>query len=164
MKANASTDRCYMNKPFASPGQNSKRHFKRRCCEVPPTKFTLPRVTQQVQLSMQSHAGDSAAEASQQQHPTPVEPQLSASIADCLKPYITAESKWWPWKYNSRIHYRQQGSVGPCILLVHGFGVGAFHFDQLIQKLSAGYQVWAVDLLGQGMSWPAEEPPQGACE
>lgn len=110
---------------------------------------------------MRPSAEPSAVEASELHHQSRAESQVPEDIADCLRPYVTAESRWWPWKYNSRIHFRQQGTSGPCILLVHGFGVGAFHFEDLVQQLSTKYQVWAIDLLGQGMSWPAAEPPQG---
>ena len=84
-------------------------------------------------------------------------PQLPA----CLQPFVTDASKWWNWNYDSKVHYRKQGSSGPPVLLVHGFGVGAFHFEQLLDQLSSSHQVWAIDLLGQGMSWPSTRPSQG---
>lgn len=43
------------------------------------------------------------------------------------------------------------GSTGPPLLLVHGFGVGAWHWEKNIEVLAnQGYRVFAVDLLGQG--------------
>ena len=95
------------------------------------------------------------------QHSAQAANALDQPLESCLQPFVTIESQWWDWKYNSRIHYRRRGSEGPNILLVHGFGVGAFHFEQLIQKLSKSYQVWAIDLLGQGMSWPVRTPLPG---
>ncbi|EIE19212.1 alpha/beta-hydrolase, partial [Coccomyxa subellipsoidea C-169] len=47
------------------------------------------------------------------------------------------------------------------ILLVHGFGVGAHQFSNLIPLLSDTHQVWALDLLGQGLSWPSREALEG---
>lgn len=151
---NTTLDRCFVDKPFTSPHQYVKRHHKRSCHETPWTS-TISHETARHQPSR------STVRFSQQQPSCNTERQVPASIADCLKPYVTAQSQWWQWKYNSRIHFRQQGSSGPCVLLVHGFGVGAFHFDKLIHKLSATCQVWAIDLLGQGMSWPDTEHSEG---
>lgn len=155
---NTLVDKCFLD--VTSARQHLKRHTKRRCCEVPSSstgshEAIRPKST--VRLKPES----SSVVASRQQSSSPTGQQIPARIADCLKPYVTADSRWWQWKYNSSIHYKHQGSSGPCILLVHGFGVGAFHFDELIQKLSATCQVWAVDLLGQGMSWPESEPSEG---
>lgn len=86
---------------------------------------------------------------------------FAQELPACLQPFVTDASQWWVWKYNSKIHYRKQGDTGPVVLLIHGFGVGAFHFEQLLSQLSSSCQVWAVDLLGQGMSWPSKKPTQG---
>jgi hypothetical protein len=56
----------------------------------------------------------------------------------------------WDWKYSSRIRYYQAGSTGPPLLLVHGFGVGAYHYERNIPFLAQHFRVWSVDLLGQG--------------
>ena len=58
--------------------------------------------------------------------------------------------------------YRQKGRSGPRILLVHGFGVGSFQFIPLMDQLAEDHQVWALDLLGQGLSWPSAEALAGA--
>jgi pimeloyl-ACP methyl ester carboxylesterase len=50
---------------------------------------------------------------------------------------------------------------GPPILLVHGFGVGAFQWYLLMERLAEEHQVWALDLLGQGLSWPSEQALAG---
>lgn len=152
-------DKCFVDTPFTSACQYNKRHNKRRCYEAPLTKASFHEANRHQPSRFKP---DSSAFRSSHQHSSSnTQHQVPATVADCLKPYITAQSRWWQWKYNSRIHYRQQGSSGPCVLLVHGFGVGAFHFEKLIHKLSATCQVWAVDLLGQGMSWPDTEPPEG---
>lgn len=64
----------------------------------------------------------------------------------------------YDWKYGSKIHYLHSGSKGPSILLVHGFGVGSYHFCHNIHALSKNHKVWAVDLLGQNRSWPERDP------
>ena len=56
---------------------------------------------------------------------------------------------------------RQKGRSGPRILLVHGFGVGSFQFIPLMEQLAVDHQVWALDLLGQGLSWPSAEALAG---
>lgn len=161
MARNPTLDTCFVPKPFV-PAQTLKpRHMRRQCCETPSATLQLHQRSrsQFFQSSESNKAVKSTSNHSmegvtgRQLHPTDLE--------ECLQPFVTPESQWWDWKYNSRIHYRQQGSSGPCILLVHGFGVGSFHFEQLIQRLSSAYQVWAVDLLGQGMSWPAAAPAPG---
>ena len=156
---NTLIDKCFVDKPFSSARQYIK-HNKRRSYEAPLSNTGFREAANHQLTRFKPY--NSLVKASQQQPSSTTERQVPASIADCLKPYVTAESRWWQWKYNSRIHYRQQGSSGPCILLVHGFGVGAFHFEELIHKLSSTCQVWAVDLLGQGMSWPDAEPPEGS--
>lgn len=56
---------------------------------------------------------------------------------------------------------RQTGRSGPRILLIHGFGVGSFQFIPLMEQLAVDHQVWALDLLGQGLSWPSAEALAG---
>lgn len=58
--------------------------------------------------------------------------------------------------------HRQQGVRGPRLLLVHGFGVGSFQFFPLMERLADEHQVWALDLMGQGLSWPSEQALAGA--
>ena len=41
-------------------------------------------------------------------------------------------------------------AAGRAVLLVHGFGVGAYQFEATMDDLSNGHRVWAIDLLGQG--------------
>ena len=84
-----------------------------------------------------------------------------AWLCEALKVLVQKDSKWFSWRYGSKIHYRQKGDKGPCILLVHGFGVGSFQFIPLMDVLAEGHQVWALDLLGQGLSWPSAEALAG---
>lgn len=40
--------------------------------------------------------------------------------------------------------------ANPPLLLVHGFGVGAWHYERNLPDLARSYHVFAIDLLGQG--------------
>lgn len=138
---------------------------KRRCVEAPlSSKPPLPRASgsrsdatcrrplkQQNCYASSTHRTHSKSDTVSKQ----------AHMPACLQPFVTDASQWWSWQYNSKIHYRQKGSDGPAVLLIHGFGVGAFHFEQLMDQLSSSYQVWAIDLLGQGLSWPGTQPSRG---
>ncbi|GBF98208.1 hypothetical protein Rsub_10708 [Raphidocelis subcapitata] len=69
----------------------------------------------------------------------------------------TAAEGFHPWRWGSRVHYYTAGESGPALLLVHGFGVGGHHFERNFADLSRRFRVFAVDLLGQGASWPAAD-------
>ncbi|MDX1978357.1 MAG: alpha/beta fold hydrolase, partial [Pseudanabaenaceae cyanobacterium bins.68] len=57
----------------------------------------------------------------------------------------------WRWR-DYDIHYAIAGSGVP-LVLVHGFGAAIGHWRKNIPVLAAaGYQVWAIDLLGFGRS------------
>eukprot|EP01024_Parvocaulis_polyphysoides_P073072 TRINITY_DN9365_c0_g3_i1.p1 TRINITY_DN9365_c0_g3~~TRINITY_DN9365_c0_g3_i1.p1 ORF type:complete len:455 (+),score=75.50 TRINITY_DN9365_c0_g3_i1:22-1365(+) len=67
------------------------------------------------------------------------------------------EGYFWDWKYDTKINYIHKGSHRtnqPAVLMIHGFGVGAFHFNRNIDKVGEDFRVWAVDLVGQGRSLP----------
>ena len=51
-----------------------------------------------------------------------------------------------------RVNYIQHGSSGPALVFVHGFGASAFHWRYQIAALAATHRVFAVDLLGFGLS------------
>jgi pimeloyl-ACP methyl ester carboxylesterase len=59
-----------------------------------------------------------------------------------------------------RIRYFTAGTSGPPLLLLHGFGVGAYHYERNIDELSKTCRVFAVDVLGQGSSWPSRPATQ----
>lgn len=67
-----------------------------------------------------------------------------------ITPHIS-KSIDWEWK-NWRVHYVQAGTVGPNLVLIHGFGASTDHWRKNIEILSQHYRVWAVDLLGFGRS------------
>lgn len=75
--------------------------------------------------------------------------------------YQAAGWQFWNWEDSEtgghRIHYISAGidnrSKGPTVLLVHGFGACAYHWRHNIPALvEAGHRVFAVDLLGFGLS------------
>jgi pimeloyl-ACP methyl ester carboxylesterase len=69
---------------------------------------------------------------------------------------VEIEPQLWMWR-GWKISYVQQGTQGPCLLLVHGFGASTAHWRKNIEVLSQNYRVWAIDLLGFGRS---EKPRQ----
>jgi pimeloyl-ACP methyl ester carboxylesterase len=69
---------------------------------------------------------------------------------DTITPQVS-QSIYWEWK-SWRVHYVQAGTVGPNLVLIHGFGASTDHWRKNIELLSAQYRVWAVDLLGFGRS------------
>lgn len=67
--------------------------------------------------------------------------------------------KKYTWKYDFDVSYVREGLQDkPALLLLPGFGVGAFHFDRNIPELSKHFEVFSIDLLGQGNSWPRSRP------
>jgi pimeloyl-ACP methyl ester carboxylesterase len=67
------------------------------------------------------------------------------------------EFSFWEWR-GYPIRYTQQGTGQP-LLLIHGFGGAIGHWRQNIPALAAaGYQVFAIDLLGFGGSAKPDLP------
>jgi hypothetical protein len=72
--------------------------------------------------------------------------ELGASDTSSV-PYITIdddiehECEFYDWKWGSRIAYVRAGRQGPPLLLVHGFGVGAYHFERNISMLAQHHRV-----------------------
>ncbi|KXZ44939.1 hypothetical protein GPECTOR_60g716 [Gonium pectorale] len=64
---------------------------------------------------------------------------------------------YWDWEWRGerrKIHYIKAGQQGdPVVVLVHGYGASSYHWRYNVPALvDAGYQVFAVDLLGFGYS------------
>ncbi|CAM9458368.1 unnamed protein product [Heterosigma akashiwo] len=69
------------------------------------------------------------------------------------------ELEWRPggyqfWEHNGQqVHYVTRGdSSKPPVLLIHGFGASHFHWRYNIPELSKDYRVFAIDLIGFGLS------------
>jgi pimeloyl-ACP methyl ester carboxylesterase len=60
----------------------------------------------------------------------------------------------WPSSYGSlTMHYVEKGEGSKHILLLHGFRSHTYTWRYLIEPLAqAGYHVWAIDLIGYGLS------------
>ncbi len=71
------------------------------------------------------------------------------TIKNCLK---FSENNYYEWRFG-KIRYMKKGSGFP-LLLLHDFTVGssAFEFHKIIDELSLNYEVYAIDLLGYGLS------------
>ncbi len=63
---------------------------------------------------------------------------------------ITSE-KTWIWQGFS-ICYQTQGTTGPAVVLVHGFGASWWHWRKNIPVLAENCRVYAIDLIGFGAS------------
>ncbi len=76
-------------------------------------------------------------------------------VAQQPSPLQTYPEKTWIWNDHA-IRYTEMGQGRP-ILLIHGFGASIGHWRKNIPALAdAGYQVFALDLLGFGAS---DKPP-----
>lgn len=64
---------------------------------------------------------------------------------------LLASPKHWQWQ-GLPICYQSQGTEGPAVLLIHGFGASWGHWRKNIPTLSQSCQVYALDLLGFGGS------------
>jgi pimeloyl-ACP methyl ester carboxylesterase len=68
-------------------------------------------------------------------------------------------TKTWTWQGFS-VCYQTQGSTGPAVILVHGFGASWWHWRKNISVLAADCRVYALDLLGFGGSAKPEPGEQ----
>ncbi|MBD2340127.1 alpha/beta fold hydrolase [Calothrix sp. FACHB-156] len=60
-------------------------------------------------------------------------------------------TKTWIWQEFS-ISYQAQGSAGPAVVMIHGFGASWWHWRHNIPVLAANCRVYAIDLIGFGSS------------
>lgn len=82
-------------------------------------------------------------------------------LSGACRAAVLTVSNSYRWKFNSNIHFTttadketSKKSKFP-LLLLPGFGVGTFHYNRNNAELAKrGYEVYSVDLLGQGKSWP----------
>lgn len=86
--------------------------------------------------------------------------QQSAEEKDKSPIVLPQRATKLPWKFQGHDIYaqvslpeRSSPTKLPAVLLVHGFGCSTYYWRQTIAALTnAGYTVYAIDLLGQGMS------------
>jgi len=62
-----------------------------------------------------------------------------------------ASTKTWIWQ-DFPICYQTQGTTGPSVVLVHGFGASWWHWRKNIPILGENCRVYAIDLIGFGAS------------
>ncbi|MDZ8077680.1 MAG: alpha/beta fold hydrolase [Nostoc sp. SerVER01] len=60
-------------------------------------------------------------------------------------------TKTWIWQ-GFPICYQTQGTTGPAVVLVHGFGASWWHWRKNIPVLAENCRVYAIDLIGFGAS------------
>lgn len=84
-------------------------------------------------------------------------------FSSCLTPYNTKEitgikknKTFWSWNSphgKLDVHYVEMGSGDKHILLIHGFAAHTYTWHYIMEPLAkAGYHVWAIDLVGSGLS------------
>jgi pimeloyl-ACP methyl ester carboxylesterase len=69
-------------------------------------------------------------------------------------PWVETGYKTWNWK-GDKINYLDLGEneeAKPPLLLIHGFGASVYHWRYNIPFLARKYHVFAIDLLGYGLS------------
>ena len=71
-------------------------------------------------------------------------------ISSTSTPTITSD-KTWIWQ-SFPICYQTQGTTGPAVVLVHGFGASWGHWRKNLPVLADNCQVYAIDLIGFGAS------------
>lgn len=63
---------------------------------------------------------------------------------------------FWTWNSpagNQSIHYVEKGTGSKHIILIHGFRAYSYTWRHLVEPLAqAGFHVWAIDMIGYGLS------------
>jgi pimeloyl-ACP methyl ester carboxylesterase len=65
----------------------------------------------------------------------------------------------WQWQ-GHRIRYQKAGTSGPVLILIHGFGASSDHWRKNLPELGVGHRVYAIDLLGFGLSAKPTPTPE----
>eukprot|EP00611_Tribonema_gayanum_P012137 TRINITY_DN226_c2_g1_i1.p1 TRINITY_DN226_c2_g1~~TRINITY_DN226_c2_g1_i1.p1 ORF type:complete len:485 (-),score=150.70 TRINITY_DN226_c2_g1_i1:303-1757(-) len=93
-------------------------------------------------------------------------PAATGAVVDAgVTPTVSVEERKWRWRWGD-IHYEVAGegrTGGTPLVLLPGFGVGTFHFNQRnMPQLSEALDrpVFSMDYLGQGQSWPVSAPTE----
>jgi pimeloyl-ACP methyl ester carboxylesterase len=71
---------------------------------------------------------------------------------------VVTSTKTWIWQ-GFPICYQTEGSTGPPVVLVHGFGASWGHWRKNLPVLGVSCRVYAIDLIGFGAS--AKPSPKG---
>lgn len=81
--------------------------------------------------------------------------EVATTDPDTISPHTamisSSTTKTWIWQ-GFPICYQPQGSKGPPVVLVHGFGASWLHWRQNIPVLASTCRVYAIDLIGFGGS------------
>jgi pimeloyl-ACP methyl ester carboxylesterase len=80
--------------------------------------------------------------------------KLTESLAGELDTVLTGEERRYPWKYGDMFYEVKGARDAKPLLLVHGFGPGASSYEwrKNIDSLAQHFRVYAIDLLGFGLS------------
>jgi pimeloyl-ACP methyl ester carboxylesterase len=77
------------------------------------------------------------------------------TIGTLTKPQI----QQWQWQ-GHRIRYQTTGTSGPVLILIHGFGASSDHWRKNLPELGVAHRVYAIDLLGFGLSAKPTPTPE----
>src|ERR1700680_229932 len=80
--------------------------------------------------------------------------KLTESMAGELDTVLTGEERRYPWKYGDMFYEVKGEREAKPLVLIHGFGPGASSYEwrRNIDTLSEQFRVYALDLLGYGLS------------
>ncbi|KAG1653109.1 hypothetical protein FOA52_009130, partial [Chlamydomonas sp. UWO 241] len=149
MRASVEAGRLHGNRRFFASSQRLAQP-QPRCC--------VARLRTHTVAAQGNHASTSTS-SSAPAH-TPFVEDLAGALVEPEEVWPEGVSeKYWLWTFpgsslQTRVRYFEAGTSGPPLLLLHGFGVGAYHYERNIAELSKACRVYAVDVLGQGSSWP----------
>lgn len=91
--------------------------------------------------------------------------QESRQLSEQEQQQLLEGKKIWVWDspYGPlATHYEEMGQGDRHLFLIHGFRANTFTWRHLIQPLAdAGYHVWAIDLIGYGLSAKPSHIPYG---
>jgi pimeloyl-ACP methyl ester carboxylesterase len=80
--------------------------------------------------------------------------KVTESLAGELDTVLVGEERRYPWKYGDMFYEVRGSKDAKPLLLVHGFspGVSSYEWRKNIDDLSRTFRVYALDLLGYGLS------------
>src|SRR5215467_13850069 len=80
--------------------------------------------------------------------------KVTGSMAGELDTVLTGEERRYPWKYGDMFYTVKGASGAQPLLLIHDFSPGASSFEwrKNINILAEQFRVYAIDLLGFGLS------------